>query len=197
MPTASYYHEGPTAPIPQDLPRYAHRMKVEAGIRKTGPWVVCLSGLTEAPAENNPFFLDRQGHLSIFHEKLGLIVTGANSKRQPELATFEEKTKNGLAHLPFNGRLRMSDDGDRLGLGYDTFFAEVTVPTPSESRLTFRWLVTETGRGRLKEARCHLQIRLQAGKVLETAKLKMVLEEKRIEWDPDQLGDGIRHSGWS
>jgi hypothetical protein len=43
-----YYHEGPTAPIPQELPRFVHQMKVPAGIRKTGPWVVCLSGLIDA-----------------------------------------------------------------------------------------------------------------------------------------------------
>ena len=43
---------------------------------------------TQAP--NNQFYLDRQGSISIFHQKLGLIITGANSKRQPALATFSE-----------------------------------------------------------------------------------------------------------
>ena len=71
--------------------RFVHRMGVPAGIRKTGPWVVCLSGIVATPAINNRFYLDRQGNLSIFHEKLGMIITGANSKRQPELATFSEK----------------------------------------------------------------------------------------------------------
>ena len=85
--SALYYHEGPTEPIPQELPRSAYQMKVPAGIRKTGPWIVCLSGLIDAPIDSQ-FTLDRQGHLSIYHEKLGLIVTGANSKHQPELATF-------------------------------------------------------------------------------------------------------------
>src|SRR5262249_8456679 len=85
--SALYYHEGPTAPIPQELPHAAYQMqRVNAGIRKTGPWIVCLSGLIDTPIDSQ-FTLDRQGHLSIYHEKLGLIVTGANSKHQPELAT--------------------------------------------------------------------------------------------------------------
>src|SRR5262245_16391064 len=63
---ALYYHDGPTEPIPQDRASYAHRMKVHAGIRKTGPWVVCLSGLIDTPTDSQ-FTLDRQGHLSVFH----------------------------------------------------------------------------------------------------------------------------------
>src|SRR5207253_5669480 len=83
---ALYYHEGPTEPIPQDKARYHHQMSVPAGIRRTGPWVVCLSGIISTQAVNNQFYLDRQGSLSVTHRKLGLIITGANSKRQPELA---------------------------------------------------------------------------------------------------------------
>jgi len=80
--------------------RFSHQMKVPAGIRKTGPWIVCLSGLTEPAVARNPFFLDRQGHVSVFHEKLGPIVTGANSKGQPELATFWRKTRARHTHSP-------------------------------------------------------------------------------------------------
>src|SRR5262245_60145154 len=99
------------------MPRSVHQMKVPAGIRKTGPWIVCLSGLIDAPIDSQ-FTLDRQGHLSIWHEKLGPIVTGANSKRQPELATFVEKSKERVTTIPLSSRLRMNDERDRLGLAY-------------------------------------------------------------------------------
>ena len=114
--SALYYHEGPTEPIPQELPRSAYQMKVPAGIRKTGPWVVCLSGLIDAPIDSQ-FTLDRQGHLSIFHERLGLIITGADSKHQPELATFLEKTKDGVATIPLSSRLRMERRPRPAGAG--------------------------------------------------------------------------------
>src|SRR5262245_22070822 len=84
--SALYYHEGATEKAPQELADYAHRMNVQAGIRRSGPWTVCLSGLIDPPIDSQ-FTLDRQGHLSIFHDRLGLIITGANSRNQPELAT--------------------------------------------------------------------------------------------------------------
>jgi hypothetical protein len=193
---ALYYHEGPTAPIPQDLPRSVHQMKAPAGIRKTGPWVVCLSGLIDPPVESQ-FTLDRQGHLSIFHEKLGLIVTGANSKRQPELATFRDKLRGQAAHLPLSSRLRMSDARDRLGLAYQTCFAEIEVPTPTEDRLAFRCVVTEVGKGRLEEAHLTFQLCLKAGELLETGTGKWTLGETRLALGPKELGGRIRHRGWT
>src|SRR5207244_644368 len=149
--------EGHAAPIPQELPRAAYRMKASAGIRKTGPWIVCLSGLIDTPIDSQ-FTLDRQGHLGIYHEKLGRIVSGANSKHQPQLATFLEKTKDRITTIPLSSRLRMSDACDRLGLGYHTFFAEAEVPTPSENGLPFRFAITETGRGRLQDVQLNLQL---------------------------------------
>jgi hypothetical protein len=194
--SALYYHEGPTVAIPQEQPRYAQRMKVPAGIRKTGPWVVCLSGLIDPPIDSQ-FTLDRQGHLSIFHEKLGLIVTGANSKRQPELATFVDRSTAQAAYLPLSSRLRMADERDRLGLSYPTFFGEVEIPTPDVDRLQVRVVVTETGRGRLKEGQLTLQLCLKAGEELETAASTIKLSDKPLALGPKELGGVIRHRGWT
>jgi hypothetical protein len=194
--SALYFHEGPTAPIPQEMTNSVHQMKVPAGIRKTGPWTVCLSGLIDTPIDSQ-FTLDRQGHLSIYHEKLGLIVTGANSKNQPELATFVEKTKDRVTTIPLSSRLRMNDERDRLGLGYNTFFAEAEVTKPAAEQVKFRFAITETGRNRLQAVRLNLQLVLKAGEPLETAKTKIVLDDKRIELGPDQIGGWIRHRGWT
>jgi hypothetical protein len=195
--SALYYHEGPTDPIPQELPRAAYRMKkVHAGIRKTGPWIVCLSGLIDTPIDSQ-FTLDRQGHLSIYHEKLGLIVTGANSKHQPDLATFMDRNKDRIATIPLSSRLRMSDEHDRLALGYERFFAELDVPTPSKQSLPFRFAITETAPNQLRDARINLQLCLKAGETLQTAKTRIVLDEKRVELGPDQIGGWLRHGGWT
>jgi len=48
---ALYFHEGKTEPIPQDETEYAHAMKVPAGIRKTGDWVVTYSGIIAPPRQ--------------------------------------------------------------------------------------------------------------------------------------------------
>jgi hypothetical protein len=171
-------------------------MQLPAGIRKSGPWVVCLSGLVDRPIDSQ-FTLDRQGHVSIYHEKLGLIVTGAGSKRQPELATFLDRSRSRIVTLPLSGRLRMSDERDRLGLGYETFFAELEIPTPTEERTSLRFTITETGPNRLQDAQLNLQLCLKAGEVLETANSKRILDGNRIELGPEQLGGWIKHHGWT
>jgi hypothetical protein len=170
-------------------------MRAPAGIRKSGPWTVCLSGLIDTPIDSQ-FTLDRQGHVSVYHDKLGLIITGANSRNQPELATFLEKTKDRVTTIPLSSRLRMSDDRDRLGLGYHTFFAEAELPAPKGDRLPFRFAITETGRGRLQDVKLNLQLCLKSGEVLETAKTKVTLDKKRLDIGPEEIGGWIRHRGW-
>src|SRR5262249_37419541 len=60
-----------------------------------------------------------------------------------------------------------------------------------------RFAVTETGRGRLQDAQLNLQLCLKAGDALETATTRIVLDEKRVELGPDQIGGRIRHHGWT
>jgi hypothetical protein len=172
-------------------------MIVPAGIRKTGPWVVCLSGLISTQAVNSRFYLDRQGHLSVFHQKIGLIITGANSKRQPELATFSEKLPERLIHMPLSSRLQMAEQQDRLSLAFNTFFSDLYVPAPSESDLKLRFAIT--GKGTPPEqAQLTLQLCLKGGEELETAAgRKIVLGQERIELQQGDLGEWIRHHGWT
>jgi len=193
---ALYYHEGPTAPIPQDQTRYSYRLRIPVGIRKTGPWVVALSGIVDTQAVTNQFMLDRQAHLSVFNQKTGLIIAGANSKRQPELATFWEKLDGTVYHMPMSSRLQMSDEQDRLSLAYNTFFTDLYVPPPSDGKLKLRFVMTAQY-PTPQDARGTLQLCLHAGEELETAsgkKIKLGIE--RIELQPDAIGGWIRHHGW-
>jgi hypothetical protein len=193
--SALYFHEGPMAPIPQDQQHYAHQMSMPAGIRKSGPWVVCLSGLIDTKTTNR-FYLDRQSSLSLFHQKTGLIITGANSKRQPELATFWEKIGEQIFHMPISSRLQMNQERDRLALAYNSFFAVLEVTIPSEKLLKFRFLITP--KGRAAESQLNLQLVLKAGQNLETAAgKKMILDGTKIDLSKDEVGSWIRHNGWT
>ncbi len=194
---ALYYHRGATTPIPQDLPQYSRQLSIPAGIRKTGKWVVCLSGLISTQAINSQFYLDRQGHLSVFHEKCGLVITGANSKRQPELATFVERfSDEEVVHMPLSSRLQMSESSDRLSLGYNTFFVDLYVPKPSQDRLSFHFEVT--GRGDpAKEQFLNLQLRLIPGELVEIGGgKKIVLGKEPVRLTSKEIGGWIRHHGW-
>ncbi len=194
---ALYYHDGPTAPIPQDQERYSYQMSIPAGIRKTGPWVVSLSGIIETQAPTSPFYLDRQSNFSVFHQELGLIVSGANSKRQPELAAFREKIGPDLYHLPLSSRLEMTGQVDRLSVAFNTFFSELLVEPPSDTSVKFRFAIS--GRGRPPgEAFATLQLVLHEGEPLETAAgRKITLGSEQVNLGPDQIGGVIRHHGWT
>jgi hypothetical protein len=194
---ALYYHEGPTAPIPQDQDRYSHQMQEPAGIRKVGPWVMCLSGLISTQAVKNQFYLDRQASLSVFHKKLGLIISGANSKRQPELATFLERTGGEGFHLPISSRLQMAEGSDRLSLAYNTFFADLYLSVTHNNDVALRFVISGKGRPP-DEARLNLQLCLKAGETLETGTgQRFTLSADRIELSPDVLGGSVHLQGWT
>ena len=194
---ALYYHEGPSEPAPQILKSYSYRMNVPAGVRKAGPWQVALSGIVDTQTINNRFYLDRQGHLSIFHQKAGLIITGANSKRQPELATFSEELQGEIIHIPLSSRLQMSDEQDRLSLAFNTFFSDLYVKPASEKEVAFRFVIA--GRGTpAKDPKLTLQLVLKEDEELETgAGRKLKIGTEAIDLGPDEIGGSIRHHGWT
>ena len=193
---ALYYHEGPTAPIPQDASRYAWQMSIPGAIRKTGPWTVSLSGIIETQAISNQFYLDRQANLSIFHSQLGLIVSGANSKRQSELASFREKLASGeTVSMPVSSRLQMNENGDRLSLAFNTFFADLFVAPSSEQELNFRMVIAGKG-SPPAEAFATIQLVLHPGESLQTAHRTLKLSAEPLSLEPDEIGGWIRHHGW-
>ena len=190
---ALYFHEGALAKIPQDREHSSHQMSVPAGIRKTGPWVICLSGIIATQAPTSQFYLDRQSPLSVFHQKCGLVITGANSKRQPELATIVEEAGGQICHMPISSRLEMTDPEDRLSLAYNTFFLVLGVPPPSDNRASFAFAITP--RGRMASSRLTLQLVLHAGETLDTGNgLSIRLDETQQQMD---VAGWIRHHGWT
>ena len=122
-------------------------------------------------------------------------MSGANSKRQPELATFRETVRGRTSHLPINTALRMAPGVDRLSLAYNTFFADLEVSEPSRQQVAFRFAVTEMGR--VEEAQLAVQLVLRPGELLETGKTKVMLGSDRVELGPEEVAGLIRHRGWS
>jgi hypothetical protein len=193
---ALYYHEGPTAPIPQDRDAFVEKMHIPASMRKAGPWTVCLSGIIATQAPLSQFYLDRQSNLSIFNSSAGLIVTGANSKNQPQLATFREKIGDRLFYLPQSSRLQLSDARDRLSLAYNTFFSDLYVEPASARELKLRFVITGKGTPP-EEAFVTLQLVLKAGEALRTAKTNITLTAEPVNLGPAEIGGTISHHGWT
>lgn len=193
---ALYWHDGPTERIGLDKIEHVHQMSVPAGFRKAGPWTYCLSGLISTLSMNR-FYMARQGHVGIFHEKTGQIVTGASSKRQPELATFMVTADGETRSMPLDSKLRMGegDADDYLALAYDTYYAELRIPRPEGNRLRLRADLAHTAPR--QSARMTLQLILHPGQELETGSgEKFVLGPEKLSLTPEQIGGWIRHHGW-
>lgn len=193
---ALYYHEGPLAAIPQDEAHGYHQLHIPAGMRKAGPWMIALSGIIDTPVPLNQFFLDRQGNVSVFHKELGLIIEGANSKNQTELATFFEKKSGSELHMPMASRLQMTPKGDRLSLAFQSFFADLEIADPTANEVQLKFNIT----GKYappEEARLTLQLCLHPGEELVTGSGKRyVVGKDLLELDASALGGEIQHHGW-
>lgn len=194
---ALYYHAGSVAPCPPEQEEYVYRIASPIGVRKRGPWMVGLSGIVDTPLPKNQWFLDRQANLSLFHKRAGLIIAGANSRHQPELATFSEKNHGIWESTPIDGRLDQRSSGDLLAVAHNSFSAEIAVPptTPQTAEIVFRI----TGRGPApEEAYLGLQLCLHPGEKLETAAGRSAtVSNDKVEWSASDIGGELRHGSWA
>lgn len=95
--------EGPAESLSELDAEHEYIMPVDGvprvSIMRRGPWYVCLSAIV-APVAQNRFYLDRQSFVSIYHDKLGLIMGGGNGKMQPGWSNFTVGDTSLLRHTP-------------------------------------------------------------------------------------------------
>ena len=172
-----YWHPGPTGPAPN------RSLQIPISLQQSGDWTVILSGLTGRAPAASPWFLDRQSHVSVYHDRLGLIVNGAPSKRQPELATFAESIAlDGYA------------SADQVSLAYEGFTARIKATLRPDVGLTFA--LRPHGPNPPAGVRVALQLQLYAGETLETASGRSVVLGPELV-SIDDCGPWIRHHGWT
>ncbi|WP_263409036.1 hypothetical protein [Terriglobus tenax] len=194
---ALYYHNGPSTAPPPLQASYRHQLKNESGVVKDGPWVIGMSGIMDTPLPRSQWFLDRQSNLSLFHEKTGLILSGANSKHQPQLSTFSEKLENEWVIEPKGTRLAQFQDGSALAIAFNTFSAELSASVnASQDETVVRAQLS--GRGKPpQEGYFALQLVLKPGQVLRTGTGKTFkVSEGKIDLSAQEIGGSIEHNGW-
>ncbi|MCX6605940.1 MAG: hypothetical protein NTV52_20430, partial [Acidobacteria bacterium] len=114
---------------------------------------------------------------------LGLIVNGAPSKRQPELATFAESIAlDGYA------------SADQVSLAYEGFTARIKATLRPDVGLTFA--LRPHGPNPPAGVRVALQLQLHPGESLETASGRSVVLGPELV-SIDDCGSWIRHHGWT
>ena len=183
--------------------QHTHRMSDDALIKRHAPWYYCLSAFT-APLTPNRFGQDRQNFFSLYHDDVGLICGGGNTKLQPLWSSFsvgntalmyhvpgdedpDFSARPGLRHVPERAALH----DDVLHLHYGTAECRTAVHVVNEHEVEIE-LSTSGGNGEPVEA--HLTLVAHAGRALHgDMGICEALGEEALDW-PDPLW--IAHAGW-
>jgi len=71
----------------------------EAIVRRHNPWQWAISGYTCPPSDSR-WIQDRQNLIDVFHDEMGLVVGGGNTKLQPYWSTFTVGDPSQLKIVP-------------------------------------------------------------------------------------------------
>jgi len=194
---ALYFHDGPTPAPLQRQTDYSLQLQTTAGVRKKGAWLWSLAGIPSAKRPYSQWFLDRQSTVSVYHDRLGLIISGANSKNQPELASFREIINGVTDYLPADATLRMSDEGDILSLAYQRFYVTIEPKRISDKEMELRYRIT--GMGPIPDsAMLTLQLVVTTEQELRTKQTTGRLSSRaELRLANAQIGGSISHNGWT
>ncbi len=95
-----YGQEGPGLPASQaDGDRDFVLGKGSAAVRRRGPWFLVASAFC-CPVPTSRWIQDRQNLISVYHDDVGLILGGGNTKLQPGWSTFTVGDTSLLRHKP-------------------------------------------------------------------------------------------------
>lgn len=180
-----------------------------AATLRQGPWFICLSAYT-ARLDRNRWHQDRQNLVSIWHEKVGLILGGGNTKLQPAWSNFTVGQmgllrrqpgdanpnflpQGQLYHVPAEARL-VRELHPGLDLTYGPETCRLRVQPRDDHTLDYR--IEASARSGLPVF-AHLTLLPHLGTPLETGqKQKLTLAESRLSLSAAELGGGLTYSGY-
>lgn len=207
-----YGEEGPVQAAPPDDEQQIFVL-TEGGVGRAatlqrGPWFVCLSAYT-TPISKSRWIQDRQNFVSVYHDQVGLILGGGNTKLQPAWSTFTVGDTTLLAHTPGDtspdfmpkGELYHVPSAAKLipepDLGLDLTYGPETcrVRVDPKDDTTLDLLLETTGQSDLPVA-AHLTLLPHLGQPLETAAgQKLTLGDEPISLSAEQVNGQVTHAG--
>jgi len=177
----------PHRPLPVDRQRFTWRLEDKGLVRKAGPWFYALSAWAHPTLPGNPYHLERTQALSVYHEKVGLVIGGGNDKRAHHAATIHI-LEGGEVHYfpPLAGKLCvaarpqvLSGSGrcDRLEFDYGSAYGRLEVRVESPRRLRIALAVSTTMSD--PEISIVLQLPLEAPVTLRAGRRRLALRRAR------------------
>ena len=183
-----YYHEGAEAKLPIEKKSYSLNSGSKAAVRRKAPWFYALSGFT-APTTRNRWGLDRQNFVSVWHEGVGLIIGGGNSKGQSEWSNFIFPRSGRLAYIPSGGEVREN----QVVLSYEDKKASLQLSPESKTELKIKAALLDPA----SSATGQLLLHLKAGNTCKTAAGGVLsLSDRSIEIRAEDAGGWVEFEGW-
>jgi hypothetical protein len=208
-----YGREGPAiAPAGAGETGRAVLGKNDALADRRRPWFVALSAY-HAPVPKSRWIQDRQNLVSLFHDRVGLIVGGGNTKLQPLWSTFTVGDVTKLAHEPGDespnftppddlfhvpSAATLDPDARALSLTYGPVRCRVEVtPGPGDTaRLTYSCDPGDAARAGLPVA-AHVPFLPRVGGEWRTASGRTgKLSGTPLRLTADETGGWFEHHGW-
>jgi hypothetical protein len=204
---ASILHHGTESeyePTASSAGERTYRMSDDALVVRKGPWFYVLSAYC-TPVPTNRWGQDRQNFVSVYHDRLGLIIGGGNTKLQPMWSTFTVGDTSLLKHTPGEANpeftpdiplthvpseSKLAADASEISFKYGEETCSVTVEVVSDSELHLI-LEATTNSGMPVEA--HITLIPHQDQSLSTSAVESVsFTEEPI----DQNVTWIEHAGW-
>ena len=179
---AQHLIEGDEARINLDRAAFRETYRDWGVVCREGPWFACLSAFTCPPVPSR-WGQDRQAFLSLWHDRVGLILGGGNSKDQAEWSSFVADGR----FVPEGGELL--SDGTGVALTYGTVRCLL--------RLRFEGgKVVIEGEAEGGPALQQFGVRAGSGdSVRSAAGLEAELGQTAVHWSSSQLGGWLEVEG--
>ena len=194
-----YSGSGEVVPPPSDAgDGTAYLGERDAALCHAAPWHWAISGYACQPL-NNRWIQDRQSFLDVYHEKLGVVIGGGNTKLQPYWSTFTVGDPSLLGHragdekpnftpdidlrwMPDAAKIAEKDGVSCLTLSYGDVDCRVACRASGEDklRLTFKAPVGRRVEAHLPLMMRQRRLRLANGEEVRLADDPVVLGSKEI-----------------
>jgi hypothetical protein len=209
-----YGEEGPVAEPPageqSDVFALKEKGMERAAVVRRGPWFFCLSAYT-SPVTNNRWHQDRQNCVSIFHDKVGLILGGGNTKLQPRWSTVAVGDVSLLSHkagdtnpvfIPPAGKLFHVPSAATLvhspdfGLDLTCGPEECRIRVKPKDDRSLQYHVETTTKSAMPVV-AHLVLLPHVNKTLETgAGVKKKVDAHVWQLKPAEVGGSVTYAGY-
>jgi len=195
---------GEFEPTASDAGEHTYRMSDDALVMRQGPWFYVLSAYC-APIPENRWGQDRQNLVSVYHDELGLIIGGGNTKLQPMWSTFTVGDTSLLKHSPGEenpdfapdiplfhvpSESKLAAEASEVSFKYGEETCSVSVEIKSESELH---LILEATVNSEMPVEAHVTLIPHQEQTLTTSSADNIsLTEERLE---DSVA-WMEHAGW-